>query len=127
MTVGTRGDSPRLDVRVRREEVTVHEHDGDALLPDLYEVCSARGPRWYGRSSGRTGWLAERLTATDVWWQVEVVRFNWRLATNGDASAQRWATIVTSLQALKAIDRLPAEPSGLLSEAEAELAKLQAY
>jgi tetratricopeptide (TPR) repeat protein len=71
--------------------------------------------------------IAERLSATDVWWQVEVVRFNWRLATKGDASAQRWATIVTSLQALKAIDRLPAEHSGLLSEAEAELAKLQAY
>jgi tetratricopeptide (TPR) repeat protein len=71
--------------------------------------------------------IAERLTATDVWWQVEVVRFNWRLATNGDTSAQRWAAIVTSLQVLKAIDRLPAEHSGLLSEAEAELAKLQAY
>ncbi len=70
--------------------------------------------------------IAERLTDTDVWWQVEVVRLHWRLATNGDASAQRWATIVTSLQMLKATDRLPAEHSGLLSEAEAELAKLQA-
>src|SRR5262249_22198790 len=71
--------------------------------------------------------IADRLSATDVRWQVEVVRFNWLLSTSGDASAQRWATIVTSLQALKAIDRLPAEHSGLLSEAEAELAKLQAY
>jgi tetratricopeptide (TPR) repeat protein len=69
---------------------------------------------------------AERLTAADVWWQVEVVRFHWRLATNGDASAQRWATIVATLQSLKAMDRLPAEHSSLLSEAEAELAKLQA-
>jgi tetratricopeptide (TPR) repeat protein len=69
--------------------------------------------------------IAERLTATHVWWQVEAVRFHWLLATNGDAPAQRWATIVTSLQMLKAMDRLPAEHSGLLSEAEAELAKLQ--
>jgi tetratricopeptide (TPR) repeat protein len=70
--------------------------------------------------------IAERLTAADVWWQVEAVRFHWFLATNGDAPAQRWATIVTSLQKLKAMDQLPAEHFGLLSEAEAELAKLQA-
>jgi tetratricopeptide (TPR) repeat protein len=70
--------------------------------------------------------IAERLTATDLWWQVEAVRFHWLLATNGDAPAQRWATIATSLQMLKAMNRLPAEHSGLLSEAEAELAKLQA-
>jgi tetratricopeptide (TPR) repeat protein len=71
--------------------------------------------------------IAERLTATDVWWQVEAVQFHRLLATKGDAPAQRWATIVTSLQMLKAMDRLPVEHSGLLSEAEAELAKLQAY
>jgi tetratricopeptide (TPR) repeat protein len=70
--------------------------------------------------------IAERLIATDVWWQVEAVRFHWLLAINGDAPAQRWATIVTRLQMLKAMDRLPAEQSSLLSEAEAELAKLQA-
>lgn len=69
--------------------------------------------------------IAERVTAPDVWWQVEAVRFHWLLATNGDAPARRWTAIVTSLQMLKAIDRLPAEHSGLLSEAEAELAKLQ--
>jgi tetratricopeptide (TPR) repeat protein len=68
--------------------------------------------------------IAERLTARDVWWEVEAVRFHWLLAANGDAPAQRWATIVTSLQMLKAMDRLPAEQSGWLSQAEAELAKL---
>jgi hypothetical protein len=45
MTAGTRGASPRLDVSIRREVVTVREHDGAALLLDLSEVCSARGPR----------------------------------------------------------------------------------
>jgi tetratricopeptide (TPR) repeat protein len=70
--------------------------------------------------------IADRLSAADVWWQVEAVRFHWFLATNGDAPAQRWATIVTSLQKLKAMDQLPAEHFGSLSEAEAELAKLQA-
>jgi hypothetical protein len=47
MTAGTRGAPPRLDVSFRRKAVTVREHDGDALLPDLSEVCSARGPRRY--------------------------------------------------------------------------------
>jgi eukaryotic-like serine/threonine-protein kinase len=70
--------------------------------------------------------IADRLGAADVWWQVEAVRFHWFLATNGDAPAQRWARIVTSLQKLKAMDQLPAEYFGSLSKAEAELAKLQA-
>ena len=70
--------------------------------------------------------IADRLSAADVWWQVEAVRFHWFLATNGDAPAQRWARIVTSLQKLKAMDQLPAEYFGSLSKAEAELAKLQA-
>jgi eukaryotic-like serine/threonine-protein kinase len=70
--------------------------------------------------------LADKLSAADVWWQVEAVRFHWFLATNGDTPTQRWATIVTSLQKLKAMDQLPAEYFGSLSEAEAELAKLQA-
>jgi hypothetical protein len=33
------------DVSIRREAVTVREHDGNALLADLYMVCSASGPR----------------------------------------------------------------------------------
>ena len=38
-------EPPRLDVSFRREAVTAREYDGDALLPDLSEVRSARGPR----------------------------------------------------------------------------------
>src|SRR5262245_62729824 len=61
MTAGTCGAPPWLDVSFRRKAVTVREHDGDALLPDLSEVCSARGPRRYGRSAERTGWSVDKF------------------------------------------------------------------
>ena len=76
MTAGTRGAPPRLDVSFRRKAVTVREHDGDALLPDLSEVCSARGPRRYGRSSGRTGWSVDKFARSTA--ASRKARHSWR-------------------------------------------------
>ena len=71
-----RGAPPRLDASFRRKAVTVRAHDGDALLPDLFEVCSARGPRRYGRSSERTGWSVDKFARSTA--ASRKARHSWR-------------------------------------------------
>jgi hypothetical protein len=57
MTAGTPGAPPRPDVRRPVwEEVTIREHDRDALCPDLVEIRRDSGPR-----SCRRCWCEPRV------------------------------------------------------------------
>ena len=73
--------------------------------------------------------MMEGLAAADpdnVQWQIEEVSLHWRLATSGDDAISRWSIVVEILQSLKAADKLPAEQTSWLSEAEAHLVELEA-
>jgi len=68
--------------------------------------------------------IRERLARTDptnVQWQLDLVIENWRLAVKGDEPAARWAFMAASLRALKEQNKLAAEPTRWLAEAEAHL------
>jgi tetratricopeptide (TPR) repeat protein len=72
--------------------------------------------------------IAESLAKADpenAQWQVDVLVSHWRLATNGDDPARRWALIVAGLSMLKAANKLMAEQLRWLPEAERRLAEFE--
>ena len=59
-------------------------------------------------------------------WQWDVVISHWKLATQGDEPARRWAFIVAEMHRLKAEGRLRPDWERSLPTAEANLAKVKA-
>jgi tetratricopeptide (TPR) repeat protein len=112
----------RSNVILQRDLARTYDKIGDVLV-DVSKPAEALEHYHAGLA------IRERLTAGDpsnVLWQAELLESHWRLAQHGDNPAQRWSLIVATLRKLKTENKLTADQTGLLPEAETQLAKHQA-